>query len=65
MSILYLSFLSHSFRLKSGKCLIEKYSNNASKPSPSGLAAIIPTITGLFSDNYATLDILYVMPSKE
>ena len=47
--VVYLCLSNHSKRLWSGRCLIWKCSKRALNPSPSGQAAIMPTITGVLS----------------
>ena len=61
----YLCFSNHSKRLWSGRCLIRKCSKRALKPSPSGQAAIIPTITGVLSCIQQLRIIVYSLSSKE
>ena len=60
-----LFFSSHCSRRRSGRCLMEKPSNRALKPFPSGQAPIMPTMTGQLSCNQALRIIVYSLSSKE
>lgn len=60
-----LFFFSHSRRRMSGRCFTLKCSKVARNPSPSGLAPITPTCTGVLSCSQALRMRVYSLSSNE
>ena len=60
-----LFFFSHSRRRRSGRCFTLKCSKVARNPSPSGLAPITPTCTGVLSCSQALRMRVYSWSSNE
>ena len=61
----YLLCSSHSVRTASGRCVTEKSEKVTLKPFPSGLAPIIPTLTGRLASIQALRIMVYSLSSNE